>query len=169
MKRNILKLEIGDLVYSLQDHGMLQIRNFKNIKEVEKHWGILYCGLELSQEVLNRFWSDFIQVYHSEYTIKFDYLDENNEKKLFSFYGVYSKEKVPPMVKTNIFEEEEGMFQYFLDSELFASCYYYLNGKKVYFKYVHELQSILATRKIGRCLYGIMSCHLGAKYDLEEI
>jgi hypothetical protein len=174
MNNNILKLKIGDLVYSIQNQDWSQIRSREQLTEVEKLWGMLYRGLELSQETVNRFWSDFLQRYYSEYVIRFDYADEDNGDILFSFFGEYSKKNLDPLVKGSLLEdswidEGDSFLQYFPDSTVCKNCYYFQKGKKVYFRYIHELQSLLDTYKIGRSLYGNMSCHLGAKYDLEEI
>ena len=167
MKRDILKLKILDLVYSSQEHDWIQIRNNEKLQIIERLWGTQFSGIELSEEVLNRFWSDFMPKYYSEYIMKFEYIDEDNGKKLFSFYGEYSKENVPPIVKTNMFGGEEGMLQYFPDSEVFERSYCYQKGNKVYFKYVHELQSLLDNYKIGRSLYGNMIGHLAVNIDWE--
>jgi hypothetical protein len=174
MKTNILELKIGDLVYSIQDHNWFQIRNNEHLKEVEKLWGMLYHGLELSQEIVDRFWSDFLQKYHSEYVIRFDYTDEVNGNILFSFFAEYSQNNLDPLVKGSLLEdswigEGDGFLQYFLDSTVCNKCYYFQKGRKVYFKYVHELQGILDNHKIGRCIYGIMNWNFVTNSDLEEI
>lgn len=175
MKKDIIKLKILDLVYSSQKHGGIQIRNDEQLQIVERLWDDQFFGIDLSEELVTWVWPDFRQRYHSEYIKKFVFIDDDdNSKILFSFYAVYSSKDVNPMVKASLldedlFEDEDGFLQDIPESTVFRKCYCFQKSKKVYFKYLHELQSLLDNCKIGRVIYGNMSYHLGAKSDLEEI
>lgn len=122
-----------------------------------KFWKKDYFGLPISQNLISEIWSDFIPVYHSGHLLRFNYVDESDEIQ-FTFLDVYSKTDLPPLKKSrlsNDFDDSTGFFQYFDDSEVFKDCYE--GGKKVHFKYVHELQDILEKSGIRRCIYGGLS------------
>jgi len=164
MKKNIVILKINDLVYSFIDQDWIQIRNDNQLQKVETLWGSQFFGLQLSEELINIFWSEFRPKYHSEYIKKFDYIDDyNNEKKIFSFFGEYSKKKLPPICEAIMSDGSECMVQLFTDSEVFKKCYCFCGGKKIYFKYVHELQSIMDNFKINRCIHGGFNFISGVK------
>jgi hypothetical protein len=154
MKTSENKLKLLDLIFDYQSNDWIQIKNKEQLDIASNLWGSEYCGIALSEECLNLFWPDLQPLFYSDYVKKFNVKFEDTNKIYFSFYGVYSNQDLPPMKKLTSFGGSEGFVQFFSNSELFSYCYYRAGSKRVFFKFVHELQQIMDNYKIPRNKYG---------------
>jgi hypothetical protein len=141
MNNNNVKL--GSIVFDKESLTWFQVNNCEVLDRINRNWDSNFSGLPITENNISLFFSDLEPCYESESIIKYKlFKNDRTVKCMATFFGLYDYKDEPHFIPFSMSPEENAIIQFGDGNDPFKRFYHLKNTKRIYVKYVHELQNI---------------------------